>query len=746
MKPSPRAISILIPTLCGLAFSVSSNAQEADDGPRQGPQRVGQFVTLKSPINESQVAKVGNMAVELRNRADREEKEAVLVLEIPAGSSTFGQASDFVRRLTAADLTGVRTVAWIPQSIDGYHTMVALACHDIVMDPNASIGDIGRRDALPSEEQDFILNTIVNRRRNSRLSPAVAKAMMDPAVELLRVRMKGPAGLDETRFLTPAEVKTYQQQNTPITESEVVKDTGVAGTFKAVDAQRAGFLVARTVESKRDVAELYGLPTEAMREQGSRSQVDARLIRLDEPITPLTEEFILRQIRLAVAEGANLLIFDIESPGGMLFSSVNIANAIADLDPAEITTVAWVEKQALSGAAVIAFGTDRIIMKPDAHIGDAGVIQETAEGGAFERVPEKLYSDFLVTLQNLAERKNRPTALLQAMVDKNLTVYEVQNAETGRVTYMSEYEIEASNEEWIKGAVVPESREEVLLTLNGQRAHELQLADEPAADFDEVRTRLGIPETNLLEPVARTWVDTFVWFLNTQIVGFFLITLAILCIYLELHLPSGFFGICAVLLFSLFFWSRYLGGTAGSLELIMFLLGLGLIALEIFVIPGFGVFGVSGILLLAGSLVMASHTFAGMSAGERFNESMSSLGTLAGALLTVVVVAVVLNRYLPSIPFVNRLILAPPGAAVDEDGPHLDPSVYSSEVADGSIQTGDIGVASSTLRPAGKASFGDLFVDVVSDGGYIDHGTQVEVIRVSGNRIVVRPAVGDSTA
>jgi membrane-bound serine protease (ClpP class) len=72
--------------------------------------------------------------------------------------------------------------------------------------------------------------------------------------------------------------------------------------------------------------------------------------------------------------------------------------------------------------------------------------------------------------------------------------------------------------------------------------------------------------------------------------------------------------------------------------------------------------------------------------------------------------------------------------------------VYSSEVADGSIQTGDIGVASSTLRPAGKASFGDLFVDVVSDGGYIDHGTQVEVIRVSGNRIVVRPAVGDSTA
>lgn len=741
MMPSLRAISVLFPTVLCTVLATGAAGQEESTA----PDRIGQFVTLTSPINTQQVAKVGNLAVDLRTQAERENREAVLVLEIPPGTSSFGQVSDLARRLTAADLAGVRTVAWIPESIDGYHVVIALTCHDIVMAPDATIGDIGRRSALPAEEQDFILNTIVNRRRNSRLSPAVARAMMDPEVELLRVRMKGPAGLDETRFLTPAEVRSFQKQNTPITESEIVKDTGSPGLFRAVDAVRAGFLVARTVDSKHDVAELYGLPTESMRETGGDNRVNARLIRLDEPITPLTEEFILRQIRTSVADGANLLIFDIESPGGMLFSSVNIANAIADLDPAEVSTVAWVEKQALSGAAVVALGTDRIIMRPDAHIGDAGVIQETEEGGAFERVPEKLYSDFLITLQNLAERKNRPTALLQAMVDRNLKVYEVKNAETGRVTYMSEYEIDASNEKWIKGPIVPESREDVLLTLNGQRAHELMLADEPCGDFDELRARLGIPDTNPLEPVARTWVDTMVWILNTQIVGFFLITLAILCIYLELHLPSGFFGICSVLLFSLFFWSRYLGGTAGSLELIMFLLGLGLLALEIFVVPGFGVFGISGILLLGGSLIMASHTFAGLSAGERFNESMSSLGTLAGALCTVIVVAIFLNRYLPSIPFVNKLILAPPGAAVDDAAPHLNPSVYQSGEVSAAIQRGDVGIASSTLRPAGKASFGDLFVDVVSDGGYIDHGTQVEVIRVSGNRIVVRPT-DESTA
>ena len=385
-------------------------------------------------------------------------------------------------------------------------------------------------------------------------------------------------------------------------------------------------------------------------------------------------------------------------------------------------------------------GADRIIMTPDAHIGDAGVIQETEEGGAFERVPEKLWSDFLVTLQNLAERKNRPTALLQAMVDKDLVVYQVTNAKTGRVTYMSDYEIDDSSEEWVKGPVVGESRENVLLTVNGNRAHELGLADAPCADMDALRIRLGISESETLRPVERTWVDTFVYVLNSQIAGFGLITLGILCLYIEMHVPSGFFGIVSVIFFSLFFWSRYLGGTSGSLELILFVLGLVLLAMEIFVIPGFGVFGVSGLLLMTASLVMASHTFSGMSAGERFEESMTSLGTLAGALTTVIVVAVAINRFLPSIPILNQLVLTPPGYASDEeDGPKLNPSVYNSVAADVGVVEGDKGVSVSTLRPSGKASFGDHFLDVVSDGGYIDHGMEIEVIRVAGNRIIVRP-------
>lgn len=728
-------------TLLSLAlFSSTCAAMSNFQGVEPAAQKIGQFLTITSPVNDAQVARVGNVALELQQRAESEDRQAVLVVEIPPGASRFGQVSDLARKLTAANLSRVRTVAWIPRTVDGYHAIIALACHDIVMDPDASLGDIGRGRKVPSEEKDFILK-IVDRGRNNYVSRDVVLSMMDPSVELLRVKTKNAVNQEQYRFLTSKQVKALQANDTVILETETIKDVGAPGLFNASDAQRSGFLLDKTAKTRQEISTAYDLPAESMRErEASNSEVNAQLIAIHEPITPFTEEFILRQVRTAVANGADTLIFDIDSPGGYLTSSVNIANTIAELDPAEVTTVAWIPERALSGAAVIALGADRIIMTPDAHIGDAGVIQETEEGGAFERVPEKLWSDFLVTLQNLAERKNRPTALLQAMVDKDLVVYQVTNAETGRVTYMSDYEIDDSSEEWVKGPVVGESRENVLLTVNGNRAHELGLADAPCADMDALRIRLGISESETLRPVERTWVDTFVYVLNSQIAGFGLITLGVLCLYIEMHVPSGFFGIVSVIFFSLFFWSRYLGGTSGSLELILFVLGLVLLAMEIFVIPGFGVFGVSGLLLMTASLVMASHTFSGMSAGERFEESMTSLGTLAGALTTVIVVAVAINRFLPSIPILNQLILTPPGYASDEeDGPKLNPSVYNSVAADVVVVEGDKGVSVSTLRPSGKASFGDHFLDVVSDGGYIDHGMEIEVIRVAGNRIIVRP-------
>lgn len=716
----------------------------AQPKPERAASRFGQFITITNPVNDAQVALVNNVALRMQAQSDREQREAFLVLEIRPGSSRFGQVADLASALTDAQVSGVRTIAWIPETVKGNHAVIALACHEIVMAPNAALGDIGRGDRVSDVEQNFVFS-IVDRRRNSRVSRGVVAAMMDPAAELLRVDVKTVDGGSEQRFLTSTELQALHSGGAIISDTQIIKDSGAPGLFNAVDSESIGFLVTRTEQSRRDVAATYDLPIQSMREIAQLDKpLNVRVIAVHGPIMEVMEDFVLRKIRTAVAEGANLLIFDIDSPGGYLHSSLRMANTIADLDARRVSTVAWIAHDAISGAAVVSLGCDQIIMRPEAKIGDAGVIAETAEGGAFADVPQKIDSPFMTDMASLAKKKNRPRALLQAMVDKDLKVYRVTHPETGRVTYMSDYDLADSSEAWVKGPLVPESREGFLLTLSGVRAHELGLAEAPCDDMNELRSRLGIPTEVSLAPDGPSWVDSLVFLLNTSGGGFILITIAILCLYVELHLPSGFFGILSAGFFGLYFWSRYLGGTAGTLEMMMFLFGLVLLAIEIFLIPGFGVFGVSGIAMLLGSLIMASHTFAGMTAGERFEESLSSLGTLAGSMVTVMIVAVVLNRFLPSIPILNRLILTPPGyAEVDGNTPHLRPDLNDQTTPGIDVEVGEVGVAASTLRPSGKATFGDLFVDVYSDGGYIDHGDPIEVIRIAGKRIIVRPASQD---
>ena len=720
-------------------FSAQLQAQEQPDvAVAQRP--IGRFFTVRSPVDDRTVSDLTSLALELQAQATRDRREAVLILEIEPGSSRFGQVSDLARFLTSAQLSQIRTVAWLPKTVDGTQAILALACHDIVMHPDAMLGDIGRGEKVPDDEQNFVFS-LIDRRRNVRLSRGIALAMMDPSSALMRVTVEEQPGIAQQRFLTPAELMQLRDQNAVVTKVETIKDPGIEGRFHAADSEKAGFLVARTAKNRSDVTAAFNLPPEAMREAGLGNQnVSVRVIAVHGIIDGILGEFVEREMRNAVAKGVNTLIFHIDSPGGDKDIAEHVAMAISELDATKITTVAWIPKGAWSGGALIAFGCDKVILHPEAQIGDIGVITMTEPGGQFERAPEKIVSPFLQFAATLAKRKNRPPALLQAMIDKDLTVFQVTSKADGRVTYMSEADIQASHEEWIKGPMVPESREGILLTVNGQRAHELGLADAPCRDIDELRSRLGIPEKTDLTPVASTWVDSLLVVLNSGVGGFLLMTLGIICIYIELHVPSGLFAILSTVFFALFFWSRFLGGTSGTLELVLFVLGIGLLALEVFVIPGFGVFGVSGILLTLASLVLASHTFAGMTLTEGFQESMGSLGSLAAAMVTVIAVAVVLNRFMPSIPFLNRLILTPPGFAMaGSDGPLLNPSLLSTmPVAVGAVDIGSVGITASALRPSGKAIFGDSYMDVVSDGAYVDHGTQVEVIRIAGNRIIVR--------
>jgi membrane-bound serine protease (ClpP class) len=191
--------------------------------------------------------------------------------------------------------------------------------------------------------------------------------------------------------------------------------------------------------------------------------------------------------------------------------------------------------------------------------------------------------------------------------------------------------------------------------------------------------------------------------------------------------------VVAAICFVLFFWSHsQLGGQVTWLAILLFLLGLVLIGLEVLVLPGFGVCGISGVLLLLGSLALMTYGHWPQDAGEWVTVSRK-VGPFGLVLMGSVVLAVLLARSLPSIPVVNRLLLRPQSEA-DGLGESADavPPPHAALL-------GAIGVAATPLRPAGKVQFGDDFVDVVAEGSYVSPGTRVQVIEIEGNRIVVKP-------
>jgi membrane-bound serine protease (ClpP class) len=716
--------------------------------PSGGP--VARYITVTNPAGELVFSRVRNALVELQHQAELEDRDNILILEIERGSSTFGQVSDLAKELTSSKYSRVRTVAWIPKDesarpLTGYTAIIALACREIVMHPDAEIGDVGRGTALDDDEQLSIIN-LVEKRYNTKVNGALAAGFVEPSRTVLKIKVisgEDANRVTETRVVTSEEMQRLQESDVAIPDVITIKEKGDVLLLSGKRARQLDVLVMQTAEDRVDLAELYGFDRRYLRESLTTGKPPrARIIKIDGVIDPILHEYVEREIRRAVAEDANLIIFEIESPGGYLLDSEQLADRISKLDGKKHRTVAYIPEYAYSGAAIISMGCDDIYMHPDAKIGDAAPI-EVRPGEPFERAPEKVLSPLRETLKLLGERKGRPPALLEAMADKDLRVFEVTHSQTGRKSFASEAEIEASGGEWIKGALVPESREDNLLTVNGRRAHDLKLANEPVHDMGELKQRLGIPATAIVPASEQTWVDTLIAILKSPGVTFLLFMVGLICIYLEVYTVSGFFGIGGALCFAIFFWSRFLGGTAGWLEVTLFIFGIALIAMEIFVIPGFGVFGLSGGLAVIASLILASQTFVIPSTSSEFDQFSWTIGTLSSSIVAVVAVGAVISHFMPRIPGLRSFVLAAPGTVVDNGGPLLNPDITGDpsqtlQIGENTSLLSQTGMAFSTLRPSGKAHINGTLVDVVSAGEFIDPGTPIEVVEVAGNRVVVR--------
>ena len=473
----------------------------------------------------------------------------------------------------------------------------------------------------------------------------------------------------------------------------------------------------------------------------------AVIIPLDGPIVPALEEFLRRRLADALENKPDLLILAIDSPGGYL--SV-MDEMIQQLDSfPDATTAAYIHREALSAAAIIALSCDKIILGPDARFGDAGPLV-IGPDAAFRYADAKTRSDLIARVRTLAARNGRPEALVEAMVDKDVVVFEAIETATGDIAYFTEAEWDsfAKQEEWERGLPVRESRADVFLEVNsGPRAVTLGLADATAADEAEMLRKVGF--SGNLTRFEHSWVDSLATILASPIVTVLLVVVGLIGLLVELGAPGiGYGGLTSVACFGLFFWSRFLGGTAGWLEVAMLACGALFLAAEIFVLPGFGIAGVTGIGLILLALLMAMRI-------HLMPESTRDLHLLSQQVLTLTAVVIVFfaaaligAKHIARLPIIRQLTLIPMTAegamvgvktAMDErTSTHHDPTRGGPGRAVSDLAVGNLGVADSPLRPSGRVRFDDLMVDVVTEGDFVDPGKTVRIISRSGVRVVVR--------
>lgn len=232
-------------------------------------------------------------------------------------------------------------------------------------------------------------------------------------------------------------------------------------------------------------------------------------------------------------------------------------------------------------------------------------------------------------------------------------------------------------------------------------------------------------------PRETRWLDRVAEFFRLPVVNVALVAVGLIGLIFEFKLPGTTLpGAVAAFCFVLFFWAFSFVGQFTLLAILLFLLGLILLGVEVFVVPGLGFSGVAGAMLMFVSLLLVTLDHWPNDSRD-WTHVGSTFGSLAIGLALAIVGAVALTWSLPGVPFLNAMVLKPPMEEADADPLSLSNSGPVSLL-------GAIGVAVTHLRPSGKAQFGEQFLDVMADSSYVPPGVRVKVVEIDGQRVLVK--------
>ncbi len=472
--------------------------------------------------------------------------------------------------------------------------------------------------------------------------------------------------------------------------------------------------------------------------------VKAAVIICEDMVDRGLYESIERRTQIALDEGIEYLIYEIDTFGGDLLAAYNIWEYLMHEINPQAKTVAYVSKKAISAGALISVACEDIIMKDKTRIGDCAPIMLGGKLEGTER--EKIETDTRTAFGNSAEANNYPVLLLKAMVTQRREVYRVKNTDSGEYEFFEGHELPKDPNKYdVENKKRIVSGEE-LLTLTASEAFEYGVAravvKSRGGALRFLAKRDGVTFSEPPMVLRTNWSEEMVRWLNSPAVMAALIMLALLGVYIEFNTPGvGLPGLVAVICFAIIIGSKYLIGLANWVEVALFFVGVLLLMVEIFILPGFGIAGFLGITcILAGLFGMLiknpPDTLPWPETPVDWQIFTRGVLGLSLGFVGFVVLAWLLAKYLPKLQFLSGLILVPTGA---KQGTEFEVSMtLPPESKTVSVNIGDLGEVISTLRPTGKAEFSDAIVDVVAEAEFLDKGTNVEIIEIHGNRVVVK--------
>jgi membrane-bound ClpP family serine protease len=623
------------------------------------------------------------------------------------------------RAISGTDLKRIRPIAWVDSPVRGSEVLLVLACESILVSPSGSIGDATFGENANDETTSLIFQSIAARR--SLLAPEIVTALANPNVVVARVRLNDGTML----FAVGDQLETLRREGS-IVEENILSPTGQPLVLTA-DQMREFRAATAIVNSKEDVADRLGLAKLRSEAVDATGQAIGVLLRISGPVR---KERIRRwQSNLAAtieAGETNTWLIEIDSPGGYLPGSATLAATLADPGTSIRSVGGYVLREARGDASLIALACRPLVMHPDATLGGSGADAMT---------PQEI-SDQRELISLIAAATGRSETLMRGLLDPDLPVHRYVNRRTGRIRYAVPSELAAEVGGEKNGGAEPdneafdwkrEQRIELGEGLSAQAAIELGLVDESSDALKTVATNVGLTEVppQLADRGLVRWVEQIG---RNNGLAFALLMFGFMMLSTEASAPGlGLPGFIAMLCFAFFFWTKFLAGTAEWAELLAFALGITCLAIEIFVLPGFGVFGIGGLALTVLGVVLMSQTFVIPQNSYQLGQLAKGVWMAIGGLGGLVLGFFVVRAFLPQAATATGLAMDVPSSEIDQ----LERIAHYDHLA------GQTGVAATRLRPSGKARFGDQLVAVVSDGTAIDPGQNVRVVQVQGNRIVV---------